>query len=137
MSLTVSVRDRGMAWVQEGGALWSREASGPKRPEGLLAAAQGAAMDRAPPHCSPYLAAGPWQDAVRGQRGRAGARGVEGEVPTDLAPVTQPTCTAVCPSGDERREVEGCGCGRLPGPSPSVCLSEAGAAPARSSALML
>ena len=80
-----------MAWVQEGGALRSREASSPNWPEGLPAAAQGAAMDRAPPPCSPYLAAGPWQDAVRGQQGRAGVRGVEGEVPTDLAPVTQPT----------------------------------------------
>ena len=99
VSLTVSVRDRGMAWVQEGGALRSREACSPNRSEGLPAAAQGAATDRDPPPCSPYLAAGPRQDAVRGQRGRAGVRGVEGGVPTDLAPVTQPTLHRRLPLG--------------------------------------
>lgn len=72
-----------LAWVQEGGALRSRKASGPKRPKGLPAAAWGADMRHAPPPSSPHLVAQPWQNAIRGQRGRAGVWAVEGEVPTD------------------------------------------------------
>lgn len=94
-------------------------------------------MSRASPPSSPHLEARPQQDAIRGQLGRAGVRGVEGKVPTD--PRTRdPVRTAppFAPQEMTGRRLRVLLASTAPGPSPSLCLSEAGAAPARSSALM-
>lgn len=86
-----------LAWVQEGGALRSRKASGPKRLEGLPAAARGADMRHAPPPSSPHLAAQPWQSEASGEGQASGQRRVR--CPQTLAPVTQSTLHLHLPLG--------------------------------------